>query len=184
MKSEYEIGCLSRASVAAAKGHLAAQDAFNAGESELGIQHAFLKGARVGIEAKLRVSGQSRRGFTLLELLIVAGIIGILAAIAIPALLRSRMAANESAAIEDIRSVFAERGTGVGEEIRCPAGPGSFSETKAGYVRGCTNGVYWATPLTFGRTGVRGFGMDSSGRICMTMDGSIPNMSRGCVGLQ
>jgi len=44
------------------------------------------------------------RGFTLIELLIVVGIIGIISAIAIPALLRARVSANESATIGDIRT--------------------------------------------------------------------------------
>ena len=47
----------------------------------------------------------SETGFTLIELLIVVAIIAIIAAIAIPALLRARVAANESAAIGDIRTV-------------------------------------------------------------------------------
>lgn len=47
----------------------------------------------------------SARGFSLIELLIVVAIILIIAAIAIPNLLKSRMAANESAAVANMKTM-------------------------------------------------------------------------------
>jgi type IV pilus assembly protein PilA len=48
---------------------------------------------------------RKNKGFSLIELLIVVAIILIIAAIAIPSFLRSRMAANESAAVAALRTL-------------------------------------------------------------------------------
>jgi type IV pilus assembly protein PilA len=48
---------------------------------------------------------RKEKGFTLIELLIVIAIILIIAAIAIPNLLRSRMAANEASAVGSLRTI-------------------------------------------------------------------------------
>lgn len=100
-------------------------------------------------------------GFSLIELLIVVAIILIIAAIAIPNFLRSRMAANETAAITNLRTIVTAQvtysstyGNGFAPNLLSLNGAGAVScagaglidnvlatGQKTGYVFGLTPGI-------------------------------------------
>lgn len=128
---------------------------------------------------------QKKEGFTLIEWMMVVAIIAIIAAIAVPNLLRSRIQANEVAAVSDLRSICAG-------QIACSTARRTFgdfatlvSETdgagtafldnswyegrvKAGYSFNMVEAdpdsfTCFADPVSLGVTGGRFFRIDVSG---------------------
>jgi type IV pilus assembly protein PilA len=125
---------------------------------------------------------RSKKGFTLVEIMIVVAIIVLLAAIAIPNLLRARLSANEATAIAAMRTLSTAM-----ETFRAAQSPPAYptalsalnatnppyidnvlaSSNKSGYTftlaGGGTTYSVTATPQTPNVTGVRSFFVEQSG---------------------
>ena len=150
------------------------------------------------------MSPRRQDGFSLIELLIVVAIILIIAAIAIPNLLKSKMAANEASATQSIRTITTGETT---YSAMCPsigysatlvelntgavcAGAQNIidnvtaSGTKSGYLftfNSVVDGTgirssftIFGIPGVVGVTGQRGFGSDQTALIRYTTNGTAP----------
>jgi type IV pilus assembly protein PilA len=151
------------------------------------------------------------KGFSLIELLIVVAIILIIAAIAIPNLLRAKMAANEASAVASCRTLnttIVAYSTTYSTDPPTIAALGPIASggtpsstladlidsllatgTKSGYTFTYTPGT--TTPVTSytivavptsSSTGQRKFYTDQSGVIRATTDGTVPTASSSPIG--
>lgn len=134
-----------------------------------------------------------KRGFTLVEIMIVVAIIALLAAIAIPNLLRARHNANEAAAVASLRTLstaeesyraaqnpliygtMAQLGAATPAYIDATLAAGAKQGYNFTMTAGPTANVYTITavPQVVGQTGTRTFSVDQTG-VVMDVTNGLP----------
>jgi prepilin-type N-terminal cleavage/methylation domain-containing protein len=135
---------------------------------------------------------KKKQGFTLIELMIVVAIIAIIAAIAIPNLLRSRMNANESAAIKTLKTILDAQGSYFSREGSMSPDYVTMTAATPPYLNGTWDGAVprggylypmtvpdaysftcEANPEIVDKSGSRAFFLDTGGNI-HEIDGAGP----------
>ena len=119
----------------------------------------------------------NKKGFTLVEIMIVVAVIALLAAIAIPNLLRAKTAANESAAMARLKALSTASETyTMSNNGSYPSDETSLGITTPPYVNKSLCGMTeagWNVSCQMNATGYTFTAVTSQGRYCNIVTGGV-----------